>query len=243
MCQSVRQGGRRCAAHTRPAYNAAMERLTSAKPGAEREIAAEETRAAIVEHATTTTGAAELAHAISDLQERAPSPLLGRRARHAHDDLVAALESSHRQGRSQADMHAEVSRIMAENEARAAERMAKANDRQRSTTTAPDRHRDAKARAAKSRQAALRALSGTVSAPMAAGAVRTADAISTAGVDGARHEYVVTSDPTYSTVSDPQTGALTSQVEFAVYDEATAREFTVSMPATSPIAARRLTLG
>lgn len=60
MCQSQAEGGRRCAAHTRAAYRKAVdEALSTCSPAGVRR-AREKGRTAVVAHAMTPTGRAEI---------------------------------------------------------------------------------------------------------------------------------------------------------------------------------------
>lgn len=62
MCQSQAEGGRRCAAHTRPAYRQAVEKALD-PPGYSLfgvRQAREEGRAAVLAHASTPTGRVEV---------------------------------------------------------------------------------------------------------------------------------------------------------------------------------------
>lgn len=60
MCQSRAEGGRRCAANTRFAYRKALDEVLSACSLAEARRARDEGRAAMVAHAMTPTGRAEV---------------------------------------------------------------------------------------------------------------------------------------------------------------------------------------
>lgn len=60
MCQSQAEGGRRCAAHTRPAYRKALDEVLSAYSLAGVRRAREVGRAAVMAHAMTPTGRAEV---------------------------------------------------------------------------------------------------------------------------------------------------------------------------------------
>lgn len=68
MCQSKATGGKRCAAHTRPAYTAAMDTIKGAGDAARVSLAAHH-RAAIIEHAMTPTGSRELGEAVALFEE------------------------------------------------------------------------------------------------------------------------------------------------------------------------------
>lgn len=67
MCQSLTDGGRRCAAHTRPGFHAAIDAVNTA-PTRTAQIAAEvENAFKVAQHAATPTGARE----VTDLCEQA----------------------------------------------------------------------------------------------------------------------------------------------------------------------------
>ena len=60
MCQPKSQGGRRCAARTRPGYEAAITRITGAESWAARQAAQVDAMADIARHVATPAGGREV---------------------------------------------------------------------------------------------------------------------------------------------------------------------------------------
>lgn len=60
MCQSQAEGGRRCAAHTRPAYRKAVDEVLDACTSHRARSARESGYASVVAHAMTTAGRVEV---------------------------------------------------------------------------------------------------------------------------------------------------------------------------------------
>lgn len=108
MCQSQADGGKRCAAHTRPAFKKAMSALLAAAPGPERDRTYDEHRARLLDHASTRTGLNELANEIQTIEHNMPTGLLQRRRNVIErETLVASLRTVYRQGRGRQDMYAQ----------------------------------------------------------------------------------------------------------------------------------------
>lgn len=102
MCQSKERGGRRCAAHTRPGYLAALTALNAA-PHAEVDVAA------LVAHASTPSGGIELANEIERREEASRVSPAGSAADEVeHQTRLAVLREAQEQARVQAQVDADV---------------------------------------------------------------------------------------------------------------------------------------
>lgn len=68
MCQSAAEGGRRCAAHTRPGFQRALATFGCEPDGSKRARLVEEHKAAIIDHALTPKGKVEVDEAIARIE-------------------------------------------------------------------------------------------------------------------------------------------------------------------------------
>lgn len=68
MCQSAAEGGRRCAAHTRPGFQRALFTFGAEPDASKRALLVEEHADAIIEHAVTPKGKTEVAEAIARIE-------------------------------------------------------------------------------------------------------------------------------------------------------------------------------
>lgn len=91
MCESLAEGGRRCAAHTRPAFDEAIAAIVAAPDDAARNEARAQGIGAVAAHASTRTGATEVA-ALREAAEQGNAP-----------QVAAWLATCERLGASQRD--------------------------------------------------------------------------------------------------------------------------------------------
>lgn len=68
MCQSAAEGGRRCAAHTRPGFQCALGVFGAEPDGSKRAALVEEHKAALIDHALTPKGKVEVDEAIARIE-------------------------------------------------------------------------------------------------------------------------------------------------------------------------------
>lgn len=98
MCQSQTEGGRRCAAHTRPAYVHALTEMPLTLPEADLSARVDAGLDAVIDHATTPSGATEVAQMVNGLERRYQimPPRTSEQAT-LRERTLAALRSAQRQ--------------------------------------------------------------------------------------------------------------------------------------------------
>lgn len=77
MCQSLAQGGRRCASHTRPKFHAAVDAVNTAKTRRAQTEAQVHGLDAVAFHAATPTGKVEVAALLAHAERTGDQTLAG----------------------------------------------------------------------------------------------------------------------------------------------------------------------
>lgn len=98
MCQSQAEGGRRCAAHTRPAYAKAMFKVTFTGNSEKRAKAFEAGRQAIIDHASTPQGLREFMEDKAEWERRFVA--FWPKAKRTQAEVLGMLDSIEREVRA-----------------------------------------------------------------------------------------------------------------------------------------------
>lgn len=113
MCQSQAEGGKRCAAHTRPAYRAAIDAIQATPDYAEKVALLDAHKGAIIAYAATQTGAQDFAIEADTIAAWAEHEMRGTakaNTQHAITELITGLRLTQTQAAIRADVDREVLR-------------------------------------------------------------------------------------------------------------------------------------